>query len=75
MKRRALSILLVLLSIIGAGTVCLAAKSSTSCTVISISGKTVTLDCGTEANSFKPGDTVKVKNTGSGAAKKAIEGC
>jgi hypothetical protein len=44
---------------------------SVDCTVKSVSGNTVTLDCGKKANKLKEGSDVKVK----AAKKKAVEGC
>lgn len=45
--------------------------ASVTCEVKSVSGSTVTLDCGKKAKKLKEGSKVKVK----AAKKKAIEGC
>ena len=45
--------------------------ASTTCTVSSVDGPMVTLDCGKKADDLAVGTTVKVKT----AKKKAIEGC
>ena len=45
--------------------------ASVKCEVESVSGSTVTLDCGKKASKLKVGSKVKVKS----AKKKAIEGC
>ena len=45
--------------------------ASVNCEVKSVSGSTVTLDCGKKASKLKAGSKVKVK----AAKKKAIEGC
>jgi hypothetical protein len=54
-----------------ASTACVSFAASATCTVSSVSGSTVTLDCGSKAKKFKSGGKVKVKT----AKKKAVEGC
>lgn len=54
-----------------AGSAALSFAASADCTVKSVSGSTVTLDCGDDAKDLSVGSKVKVK----AAKKKAIEGC
>ena len=69
MTKKMLSLAMAVAFMASTATVSLAA--SVKCEVKSVSGDTVTLDCGSKANKLKAGQKVKVK----AAKKKAIEGC
>lgn len=50
----------------------LAVAGTANCTVDSVSGSKVMLDCGSKADDFDTGDSVKVKKA---KKRKVIEGC
>ncbi|PLX48695.1 MAG: hypothetical protein C0613_09780 [Desulfobulbaceae bacterium] len=49
-----------------------ALAATATCTVTTASDQGITLDCGVKNDSFKSGDTVKVRTA---KQRKAIEGC
>ncbi|MDA8163852.1 MAG: hypothetical protein M0017_02290 [Desulfobacteraceae bacterium] len=57
-----------------AATVAVSFAADVTCTVKSVSGTTVTMDC-KDASKLAAGSTVTVKAAAGGAKKKAIEGC
>lgn len=61
---------LLIAMVFAVSAVSLAFAASVTCTVDSVDGQSVVLDCGKKADKLKVGNTVKVKI----AAKKAIEG-
>jgi hypothetical protein len=50
----------------------IAIAGAANCTVDSVSGSKVMLDCGSKADNFETGDSVKVKKS---KKRKVIEGC
>jgi len=70
MSKKLVSLALAAAFVISTATASLAA--SITCEVKSVSGSTVTLDCGSKAKKLSAGQKVKVKAK---KAKKAIEGC
>jgi hypothetical protein len=51
-----------------------ALAASDKCTVTAVKNGSISLDCGSMADSFKIGDQVKIKSVAK-PQKKAIEGC
>ncbi|MBU0674974.1 MAG: hypothetical protein KJ950_10055 [Proteobacteria bacterium] len=70
MSKKLITLLLAMAFTVSLAGVGMAAKSA-DCTVSSVDGSTVTLDCGKDADDLKVGSKVKVKD----AKKKAVEGC
>lgn len=70
MKKRIFSAVLALCFVVGVAGAGMAAR--VKCTVESVDGEKVILDCGSKADKFKAGDELKISTPKKGAA---IEGC
>lgn len=69
MKKNLFTVVMAVLLAVGFAATSVSAAYVT-CTVESVDGEKVTLNCGDDATDFQKDDNVKVK-----AEKKAIEGC
>ncbi len=72
MSKKIVSLILAAAFVVCVAGVSMAAK--VKCTVESVDGSKVTMDCGSKADDLNAGDKVEVKAK-KGGGKKAIEGC
>ena len=70
MKKRLISAVIAFCFVLGVAGASMAAK--VKCTVESVDGEKVILNCGKKADKFKEGDKLKVPTAKKGAA---VEGC